>query len=203
MANERIQQLEKIIKSCIEAGVSFNEYKAELDRLRGQAAAPPAIDTATLVKQAEANQAKAVTQVQEAQGEVEFEFEDTITDKGKWAESAKYVLNATGNFRSKLIRYVDLSTGKPQRWFICETEDEQVPEPSRGVLVGEFGRGAGIYRGILDSLGVKYKYNEDNGKLTYRLKLPLYFYADWGVDEKAIGSVRISNITLEKPAQAV
>ena len=97
----------------------------------------------------------------------------------------------------------DPSTDKPQRWFICETEDEQVPEPNCGVLVGEFGRGAGIYHGILDSLDIKYKYNKDNGKLTYRLKLPLYFYADWGSEERAIGGVRISNITLEKPAQAV
>ena len=202
MANEeRIQELEKIIKSCIEAGVGFAEYKTELDGLRRPAVAPLAIDTAALVKQAEADRTKVVTQAQETQDEVEFE--DTITEKGKWAESAKYVLNATGNFRSKLVRYVDPSTDKPQRWFVCETEDEQVGEPNRGVLVGEFGRGAGIYRGILDSLGVKYKYDEDSGKLTYRLKLPLYFYADWGVEEKAIGSVRISNITLNKPAQAV
>ena len=202
MANEeRVKQLEKIIKSCIEAGVSFEEYKTELNGLQNQTVTPPVIDTITLVKQAEANQAKAKVQAEEAQSEVEFE--DTITDKGKWAESAKYVLNQTGNFRSKLIRYVVPSTDKPQRWFICETEDEQVPEPNRGVLVGEFGRGAGIYRGILDSLGVKYKYNEDSGKLTYRLQLPLYFYADWGSEERAIGGVRISNITLEKPAQAV
>jgi len=202
MANEeRIQELEKIIKSCIEAGVGFAEYKTELDGLRRPAVAPLAIDTAALVKQAEADRTKAVTQAQETQGEVEFE--DTITEKGKWAESAKYVLNATGNFRSKLVRYVDPSTDKPQRWFVCETEDEQVPELNRGVLVGEFGRGAGIYRGILDSLGVKYKYNESSGKLTYRLKFPLYFYADWSVEEKAIGGVRISNITLNKPAQVV
>ena len=202
MANEeRIQELEKIIKSCIEAGVGFAEYKTELDGLRRPAVAPPAIDTAALVKQAEADRTKAVTQAQEAQGEVEFE--DTITEKGKWAESAKYILNKTGNFRSKLVRYVDPSTDKPQRWFVCETEDEQVPEPNRGVLVGEFGRGAGIYRGILDSLGVKYKYDEGSGKLTYRLKFPLYFYADWGVEEKAIGGVRISNITLNRPGQGV
>ena len=202
MANkERIQQLEKIIKSCIEAGVGFNEYKAELDGLRGQAPVSAPINTAALVKQAEANQAQAVAQAQKAQDEVEFE--DTIADKGKWAESAKYVLNATGNFRSKLVRYIDPNTDKPQRWFICETEDEQVPEPNCGVLVGEFGRGAGIYHGILDSLNIKYKYNKDNGKLTYHLKLPLYFYADWGSEERAIGGVRISNITLEKPAQAV
>ena len=96
MANkERIQQLEKIIKSCIEAGVGFNEYKAELDGLRGQAPVSAPINTAALVKQAEANQAQAVAQAQETQNEVEFE--DTIVDKGKWAESAKYVLNATGN----------------------------------------------------------------------------------------------------------
>ena len=201
MANEvRIQQLEKIIKSCIEAGVGFNEYKAELDGLR-QAPVSAPINTAALVKQAEANQAQAVAQAQEARSE--FEFEDTIADKGKWAESAQYVLNATGNFRSKLIRYIDPSTDKPQRWFICETEDEQVPEPNCGVLVGEFGRGAGIYHGILDSLNIKYRYNKDNGKLIYRLKLPLYFYADWGSEGRAIGGVHISNITLNKPAQAV
>ena len=78
-----------------------------------------------------------------------------------------------------------------------------MPEPNRGVLVGEFGRGAGIYHNILDSLNVKYKYNESSGKLSYRLKLPLYFYADWGSEDRAIGGVRISNITLNKPAQAV
>ena len=202
MANEeRIQQLEKIIKSCIEAGVSFDEYKAELDGLRKQAGVSPAVDTSGLVRQAEANQTEAVTQTWEAASEVEFE--DIITGKDKWAESARYVLKATGNFRSKLVRYVDPNTDKPQRWFICETEDEQVPEPNRGVLVGEFGRGAGIYRGILDSLSVKYKYDEGSGKLSYRLKLPLYFYADWGSEDRAIGGVRISNITLQKPVQAV
>ena len=202
MANEeRIQNLERIIRSCIEAGVGFNEYKAELDGLRRQAPVPAPVDTAALVKQAEANQAKAAAQAQEAQGEVEFE--DTIVDKGKWEESAKYVLNITGNFRSKLVRYIDPNTDKPQRWFVCETEDEQVPEPNRGILVGEFGRGAGIYHSILDSLNIKYKYDEGSGKLTYRLKLPLYFYADWGMESRAISGVRISNITLNKPAQAV
>ena len=198
---ERIQQLEKIIKSCIEAGVSFDEYKAELDGLRKQAGVSPAVDTSRLVRQAEANQTEAVTQTREAASEVEFE--DIITGEDKWAESAKYVLKATGNFRSKLVRCVEPNTDKPQRWFICETEDEQVPEPNRGVLVGEFGRGAGIYRGILDSLGVKYRYDEQTGKLSYRLKLPLYFYADWGSEDRAIGGVKISNITLQKPVQAV
>ena len=203
MANkERIQQLEKIIKSCIEAGAGFEEYKAELDGLRRQAIAPPAIDTAALVQQAKINQAETERKM-EAEVVGEVEFEDTIVDKDKWEESAKYILNATGNFRSKLVRYIDPHTDKPQRWFVCETEDEQVPEPNRGVLVGEFGRGAGIYRSILDSLNVKYKYNEGSGKLSYRLKLPLYFYADWGSEDRAIGGVRISNITLNKPAQAV
>jgi len=198
---ERIQQLEKIIKSCIEAGVSFDEYKAELDGLRKQAGVSPAVDTSRLVRQAEANQTEAVTQTREAASEVEFE--DIITGKDKWAESARYVLKATGNFRSKLVRCVEPNTDKPQRWFVCETEDEQVPEPNRGVLVGEFGRGAGIYRGILDSLGVKYRYDEQTGKLSCRLKLPLYFYADWGSEDRAIGGVKISNITLQKPVQAV
>ena len=198
---ERIQQLEKIIKSCIEAGVSFDEYKAELDGLRKQAGVSPAVDISRLVQQAEANQTEAVTQTREAASEVEFE--DIITGKDKWAESARYVLKATGNFRSKLVRCVEPNTDKPQRWFVCETEDEQVPEPNRGVLVGEFGRGAGIYRGILDSLDVKYRYDEQTGKLSYRLKLPLYFYADWGSEDRAIGGVKISNITLQKPVQAV
>ena len=202
MANEeRIKNLDRIIKSCIEAGVSFDEYKAELDGLRKQAGVSPAVDTSELVRQAEANQTEAVTQTREATSEVEFE--DIITGKDKWAESARYVLKATGNFKSKVVRCVEPNTDKPQRWFVCETKDEQVPEPNRGVLVGEFGRGAGIYRGILDSLDVKYRYDEQTGKLSCRLKLPLYFYADWGSEDRAIGGVKISNITLQKPVQAV
>ena len=59
MANEeRVKQLEKIIKSCIEAGVSFEEYKTELNGLQSQAVTPLVIDTVALVKQAEANQAE-------------------------------------------------------------------------------------------------------------------------------------------------
>lgn len=181
---ERIKELTAAIAVADKHGLPCDDEVAELRKLKTQGAA-------------------AGSAVEVPATETGVEFEDIISQPKKFAESAKYQLMAEGNFYSKIVRYVDPSTEKPQRWFIVETEDEKLTEPNRGVLVGEFGAGSGIYRGILDDLGIKYTFDEATNKLKYRLHLPLYFWADWSSDDRAIGSVKISQITIEKPTQVL
>lgn len=190
---ERIAELKRFINSLEKRGMPCEDEWAELKALMGEAASAPAVkppvDAGKLVQEAASS---------------ELAFEVDITDKEKFEESAKYVLNREGNFKSKIVRIIEPHTDKPQRWFVCETEDEGCPEPNRGVLVGEYGRGSGIFRGILEDLGIKYRWNKESGKLgVFKFALPYYFYADWGSDEHAIGGVKISQITLQKPQQAV
>lgn len=138
----------------------------------------------------------------QAEGEGEL-IEDFITDVAKFKEAGKYEIHAEGNFRTKVMTSFEPNTEKPQRWFVMETDDSRVKKPNRGVYVGEYGRGSGIYRGILDGLGVSYTFDEASGKLSYRLNYPIYCYADWSKDPKGIGGVRISGISQTKPEQAV
>ena len=128
---------------------------------------------------------------------------DYITDIAKFKEAGKYELHAEGNFRTKLVSSFVPDTEKPQRWFVMETDDERLKVPNRGVYVGEYGRGSGIYRGILDGLGVDYTFNERTGELSYRLNYPILCWADWSRDAKGIGGIRISGISQEKPEQAL
>ncbi len=189
MENEhRIAELERLIKGCIAANISWDEYKVELDRLKDTSTPATAMQSAP--------SAPVPTD--------ELAFEIIISDPSKFDEGAKYVLNRTGNFRSKIVRIIEPNTEKPQRWFVCETEDSQVPEPNIGVLVGEYGRGSGILRGFLDDLKLKYRWNKDPGILgVFKFTLPYYFSADWGRRDQAIGGVEIKNITVVKPPQAL
>ena len=149
-----------------------------------------------LVQQAEANLTSNVAQSKT----VHFE-DELVGDMDKWEEAGKYILNREGNLHSKLVGFTDRKD-KPQRWLIVESEEEGMPEPNRGVLVCDMDKGKGIYRSILDALEIKYEVKGKEGK-TVDFILPYYFYADWSRGDKAIGTVRISNITLNKPAQAV
>ena len=145
-----------------------------------------------------------VTPETPAQAALEGELiEDYITDVAKFKEAGRYELHAEGNFRTKVVTSFEPNTNKPQRWFVMETADDRLKKPNRGVYVGEYGRGSGIYRGILDGLGVAYTFDEGTGKLSYKLDCPILCWADWGKDAKGIGGVRISGISQEKPEQAL
>ena len=150
--------------------------------------------------QAPAPAKEVATSPLEGEGEL---ITDYITDIAKFKEAAKYELHAEGNFKTKLVSSFEPNTSKPQRWFVMETDDERLEMPNRGVCVGEYGRGSGIYRGILDGLGVAYAFNENTGKLSYRLNYPILCWADWSRDVKGIGGIRISGISQKKPEQAL
>ena len=149
-------------------------------------------------------EAPVVKETEVAQPVIEGELiEDYITDVAKFKEAGRYELHAEGNFRTKVVSSFEPNTNKPQRWFVMETADDRLKKPNRGVYVGEYGRGSGIYRGILDGLGVAYTFDEGTGKLSYKLDCPILCWADWGKDAKGIGGVRISGISQEKPEQAL
>ena len=191
----KVEKLKKAIEGFELVGGMEEDIAKARKKLEALEAGKPVTEAPVPVKEAEV-----VTPVVEGEGEL---VEDFITDVARFKEAGRYEIHAEGNFRTKLVSSFEPNTEKPQRWFVMETADDRLKKPNRGVYVGEYGRGSGIYRGILDGLGVPYTFDESSGKLSYKLSYPILCWADWSRDAKGIGGVRISNIRQGKPEQAL
>jgi len=122
-----------------------------------------------------------------------------ITNPEKFKEGASYSITKEGFFRSALVNIIQPNTEKPQMWFVFETLDKAVDPVNRGVYVGEFGAGSGIFRQLLDSLKWPFTFDEATNNVTMiKMTLPVICYADWSKDTKAIGGVKISGIMTEE-----
>lgn len=169
-------ELKNKIQTLKQAGLPYDDELKQLQELQGetQAEEKPKAESAV------------VTEAKKEGAEVEkVEFSDTVDVDAFQSAAGFYPPSSAGIWKSTLVEVTSPASGKNQRWFIVETNDDRLDKQGKGVLICDLGRGAFKLQQTLANLGIEY--SVDGSQVNYKLpnleKAPMACESEWGFRE--------------------
>jgi len=122
----------------------------------------------------------------------EVEFKDIVDRDAFLSAAGFYPPSSTGIWKGNVLEVTSPISGKNQRWWIVETQDERLEKQGRGVLVCDLDKGAFKLQQVLTDLGIKYSLK--GNMVSYKVKLPIACEIEWSERKDKKNILGVSNI---------